>query len=84
MDVLLLIVAGAVNLCCFAVGAKIGQTVVQGRDLELPRLPNPIVGVQRIRESRKADREQERMETILSNVERYDGTGMGQKDVSGR
>ena len=44
-------------------------------------LPDPIKAVRDQRVEREAEKERKRMETILSNIESYDGTGMGQKDV---
>jgi hypothetical protein len=33
------------------------------------------------REKKEAEMEQEKIDTILRNIERYDGTGNGQEDV---
>ena len=34
MEVLLLLVMGAVNIACFMVGAKVGQTVAKGEEVK--------------------------------------------------
>lgn len=80
MEVLLLAVMGAVNLLCFVIGAKVGQTVTKGEDIELPSV-NPLEAVREHNVKKKAEIEQDRIETILRNIETYDGTGNGQKDV---
>jgi hypothetical protein len=61
-------------------GAKVGQKVVKGEPVELPNL-DPFKAY-REHEARKAQREeQERLNTVLRNIDRYDGTGNGQEDV---
>ena len=80
MEVLLLLIMGAANILCFVIGAKVGQTVTKGKDIEVPSL-NPLKAY-REREARKeAQREQDRLDAILRNVEKYDGTPLGQEEV---
>ena len=83
MEVLLLLVMGAVNIACFLIGAKIGQKAAKGEPIELPTV-NPMELVQEHREKRAAQEERDKVETILRNIESYDGTGFGQEDVPGR
>ena len=83
MEVLLLLVMGAANIACFLIGAKIGQKTAKGEDIELPTV-NPLELVQEHREKRAAKEEQDKRDTILRNIESYDGTGYGQEDVPGR
>ena len=78
--VLLLLVMGAVNLLCFVIGAKVGQTVTKGEEIKLPSV-NPLEAVREHNVKKKAEIEQDRIETIMRNIETYDGTGNGQKDV---
>lgn len=80
MEVLLLVVMGVMNIACFFLGARIGQTVAKGETIEAPSL-NPMKAVEEKRNKKQADEEQARIDTILRNVERYDGTGRGQEDV---
>lgn len=83
MEVLLLLVMGAVNIACFVIGAKIGQKTAKGEAIELPTV-NPLELVQEHRAKRAAQAEQDKVDTILRNIENYDGTGYGQEDVPGR
>jgi hypothetical protein len=80
MEVLLLAVMGAVNVLCFVIGAKVGQTVTKGEEIKLPTV-NPLEAVREHNVKKKAEIEQDRIETIMRNIEAYDGTGNGQKDV---
>jgi hypothetical protein len=83
MEVLLLLVMGACNILCFMVGARVGQKVDKGEEVKLPSV-NPLEAIREHQEKREAQREQDRMDTILRNIEGYDGTSFGQEDVPGR
>lgn len=80
MEALLLAVMGVMNVVCFVVGAKVGQKVVKGEAVELPTL-SPIGIIRKQKDKKQAEFEQDRLETIMRNIEGYDGTGIGQEDV---
>ena len=80
---LILLAVCASNVACFFIGAKVGQTAYKGERIEIPAV-DPMKPA-REREARKeAEIEQNRVDTILRNIEAYDGTGRGQEDVPGR
>jgi hypothetical protein len=82
-EVLLVCAIGILCMTCFMLGAKLGQTVSKGEDIKLPTI-NPLE-LYREREERKAAQAvQDRVETILQNIDAYDGTGNRQTDVPGR
>ena len=74
------LVIGAMCIMCFYVGAKVGQSVSKGEDIETPTI-NPLKAYREHEQRKEAEKEQNRMETIMQNIEAYDGTGAGQKDV---
>lgn len=78
------LITGTLSCVCFLIGAKVGQKVSKGEGLELPSV-NPIKAIKESREQREAQKEsemeQDKLDTILRNIERYDGTGAGQEDV---
>ena len=79
MEVLFIAAVIAVsNILCFMVGAKVGQTVSKGERVEMP---DPVKMVREHKVRLEAYKEQDRMETIWQNIENYDGTSSGQKDV---
>lgn len=85
MEIALVMVAtacavAAMCIVCFLVGAKVGQTVSKGEDIKLPTM-NPIEAYREHEQRKEARAEQDRMETIMRNIETYDGTGEGQQDV---
>jgi hypothetical protein len=78
--VLLLALTGFLNISCFIIGAKVGQTVVKGEKIEPPNVN--ILQAYRSREAKKeAKIKQEKLDTVLRNIDRYDGTSKGQEDV---
>jgi hypothetical protein len=80
MEILLVITVGAMCIGCFLIGAKVGQTVSKGESIELPSV-NPFEAHRKHEARQEALAEQKRVETILYNVDNYDGTGRGQKEV---
>ena len=81
MDILLIAVVGALNIVCFFLGAKVGQTVANGKEIERPTIKTPMEAIREYQDSKESRKELERVATIISNVERYDGTANGQEDV---
>lgn len=80
MEVLLLAVMGVANIACFIIGAKVGQAVSKGESIETPTI-NPMQLYREHEAKREAQKEQEHIDTIMRNIERYDGTSSGQEDV---
>ena len=80
-DTILLIVAVAlINVLSFTIGANIGQKVVKGEKIELPKV-NPMEAYREHQEKKALAEELDKIETIMRNIERYDGTEAGQEDV---
>lgn len=82
MEVLLILVVGAVNVLCFFIGAKVGQTAFKGETIETPEL-NPIKAYQEHKVQKEADKDAKRLDVIMRNIDTYDGTGQGQEIVPG-
>lgn len=80
MEIALILTVGAMCIISFMVGAKVGQKVVKGEDIELPNI-NPLQAYREHEERRESKKEQDRIDTILRNIESYDGTPIGQEDV---
>jgi hypothetical protein len=80
MEIILLAVMAAANIACFIIGAKVGQKVVKGEDIKLPTI-NPMEAYRDREAKREAREEQDKLETIMRNIETYDGTPRGQRDV---
>ena len=80
MEILLALSVGALCIGCFLIGAKVGQTVSKGETLELPSV-DPFEAYRKHEAKKEADAEQNRIDTIMRNIENYDGTGKNQEDV---
>lgn len=80
MTILTILAVGTLCIVCFFVGAKVGQTVAKGEDIELPNV-NPLEAIKEHQAKKEAETEQDKINTILQNIESYDGTAYGQKDV---
>ena len=78
--ILLILTVGALCVACFFVGAKVGQTVAKGEDIKPPQI-DPLKPIRDAQNRREADKERERIEAIMYNVDHYDGTGSGQKEI---
>ena len=78
--IFIILVSGTLNAVCFFIGAKVGQKVSKGETIEAPTL-NPMKAIREREERKEADKESERLEIILQNIENYDGSPNGQRDV---
>ena len=72
------IVLAISNILCFIIGAMVGQKVVKGEDI---KLPSPVKAIKEHKKQVEAEQAQSKLDTIMSNVESYNGTSFGQKDV---
>lgn len=80
MEVLLMAVMAMANILCFLIGAKVGQKVSKGEEVNLPTV-SPVEAIREHREKKEYDYKQSQLETILRNIDNYDGTDYGQEDV---
>lgn len=80
MEVLLLVVMGLFNIVCFIIGAKVGQSVAKGEKVEMPKL-DPLKAYREKETRKEVKKQQDKLSTILRNIDRYDGTSKGQEDV---
>lgn len=83
MEAVTILTIGFLCMACFCVGAKVGQTVYKGETVELPEV-NPVKAVKEHRARQEAEMAQGRLETIMQNIENYDGTSHKQEDVPKR
>lgn len=77
--IILILGIGIMNILCFLIGAKTGQRVVKGEDVNIPTI-NPVKAIETYKEDRRQKKEEENFNINLENIENYDGTGIGQKD----
>lgn len=75
-----MLIMGAYGVVCFLIGASVRQKVDKGEEIKMPTV-NPMAIVREHREKKEAEEKQSRMDAIMRNIDAYDGTEMGQKDV---
>lgn len=78
--VLLLAIASLSNIACFVIGAKVGQNVIKDEPIKTPDV-NPFKAYREKQELKEEEAAKNRIDTILRNIDNYDGTGYGQEDV---
>ena len=83
METIILILSiGIMNILCFFIGAKVGQKVVKGEDI---KLPDPIKAIEEKKDTwefkKEQEEEKERLKIQLENIDNYNGTPLGQKDI---
>lgn len=76
----LAITVGVLCIFSFIVGAIVGQKVSNQEKIKLPSM-NPVKVVNDIKDSIEQKKEIERNKIISENIDNYDGTGFGQKDI---
>ena len=79
-SIILILTVGALNVACFFIGAKVGQTVTRGERVEAPTV-HPFKAYREHQEQRAANAEADKLEAILHNIDNYGGTSAGQKDI---
>lgn len=82
MELTLILATGTLCIVCFFIGAKVGQQASKGETIVTPEI-NPIKAIQEHRERKAQEEAQNRVDVIMRNIERYDGTDYGQEDVPG-
>lgn len=69
------------NLFCLIVGVSIGQKTSKNKEIKI----NPISAIKQevkeTKEEKKQELKQRQIDTMLKNIDNYDGTGLGQRDI---
>ena len=66
------------NIICLIAGAYIGQKLRSGEAL---RIPLPAAKEPKDGEGAELEKEREALEIMLSNIDAYDGTDIGQREI---
>lgn len=78
--IILVMLMGGLNLLAFLIGARVGQKVVNNEPVELPTI-NPITLYKEHKEKEEMSKEQEKLNTMLENINNYDGSSANQKEI---
>lgn len=74
------IATGLLCILSFVIGARVGQKSVKNDEIKLPSI-NPVRIISEMNESKEQKKMMERNKIIAENIDNYDGTSLGQKDV---
>ena len=81
METLEILLFMAFNLLSVVIGIVLGQKLSKGREIKL----NPVKAIKEEIKESKVSREENlkkrRIDTMLQNIDSYDGTGLGQKQI---
>ena len=77
---LVILIVGITNILCFIKGAQIGQKVVKNEEITTPDI-NPIKVIAQRKEMKAHEKEMDKFNSIMENIDSYDGTGANQKEV---
>ena len=78
--VLLILVTTFGNVCCFILGSRLFQQASRGEKVGI-KVPNPVEAVQNTISSFEEKKEQEKYRVIMDNIDNYNGTSLGQKNI---
>ena len=79
--IILILGTSILNIVCFFIGAKIGQKTAKGEEIKAPKVVTPKKMYEEHLDKKEAEKELKKLDTIMQNLERYDGTAVGQEDV---
>lgn len=71
---------GVFIIISFILGARVGQKIVKGEEVKI-ELPNPVNKIREHKEIKEAEKEQTKMDIMVENIDNYDGTDLGQKEI---
>lgn len=80
MDILMVLAVGTLNIVCFLIGVNVRQKVDKGEEVKLPNV-NPVEMYHEHQEQKDKKLKASQREVLLRNIERYDGTSLGQEDI---
>jgi len=79
-SILLCTVFGVFIIVAYSLGLKNGQRISKNEEVVVPNV-NPIKVITEEKERHEEKKKQEAYEIMMSNIDNYDGTGLGQKDI---
>ena len=76
----LLFLFGAFIILSYTLGLKNGQKLKNDEEIKIPEI-NPVKIVRNEIETFEQKKKQDAYDTMMANIDNYDGTGLGQKDI---
>lgn len=76
----LLFLFGIFIIVSYTLGLKNGQKLKKDEEIKMPEV-NPVKIVRNEIEAFEQKKKQDAYDTMMANIDNYDGTGLGQKDI---
>ncbi len=76
----LLFLFGIFIILAYTLGLKNGQKLKNNEEIKIPEI-NPVKIVRNEIETFDQKKKQDAYDTMMANIDNYDGTGLGQKDI---
>lgn len=76
----LLFLFGIFIILSYTLGLKNGQKLKNNEEIKIPEI-NPVKIVRNEIETSEQKKKQDAYDTMMANIDNYDGTGLGQKDI---
>lgn len=76
----LLFLFGIFIILSYTLGLKNGQKLKSNEEIKIPEI-NPVKIVRNEIETFEQKKKQDAYDTMMANIDNYDGTGLGQKDI---
>ena len=76
----LLFLFGVFIILAYTLGLKNGQKLKNDEEIKMPEV-NPVKIVRNEIDAFQQRKKQDVYDTIMANIDNYDGTGLGQKDI---
>jgi len=73
-------VFGLFILASYTLGLRNGQKLAKKEEITMPEM-NPVKVINKQIESVEQKKEQKAFDIMMSNIDNYDGTGLGQRDI---
>lgn len=78
--IVLLFLFGIFIILSYTLGLKNGQKLKNNEEIKIPEI-NPVKIVRNEIETFEQKKKQDAYDTMMANIDNYDGTGLGQKDI---
>lgn len=78
--IILCTIFGVFIIVSYSLGLKNGQRLSKNEEVVVPNV-NPVKVIAEEIEKHKEKKKQQAYEIMMSNIDNYDGTGLGQQDI---
>lgn len=69
------------NLLCLIVGVSIGQKTAKNKEIKINPVSAIRKDIQEKKEEKKQELKQRQIDTMLYNIDNYNGDSLGQRDI---